>query len=240
MTRVAQRAPKRPADGAQFVARPLMPKKSEIEQQAAREAGDGARETPKRGRGEEAGGDAPKRRRPEQTKAARGEMRRADRQAAKERGTTCFLCRATGHSVKNCPSAGGGGQAAVCYHCGADDHTTKGCPTPSRSFPFATCYVCGGRGHLASRCPKNEKGLYPNGGGCKYCGSTQHLMKDCRPTRKRDGEQTVGTVDAQQGGDDDDVFVALRRQQDDRARQAAPPAAAAAGPAKRPRKVVRF
>ncbi|KAJ2705419.1 hypothetical protein H4R19_005125 [Coemansia spiralis] len=232
MTRVALRAPKRPVEGTKFVSRPLLPKKSEIAQQTA--DGDSApREAPKRGPGDGPEGAAKKRQKQqpqaEAARAARAEQRRGERIAERERGTTCFQCRKSGHSVKNCPD----GQAIVCYHCGADDHTTKGCPTPSRSFPFATCFVCGGRGHLASRCPKNEKGLYPNGGGCKYCGSTQHLMKDCRPTRNKDAEPTIGTVDARQGGDDDDVFVALRRQQDDKAPTAAPTA-------RKPKRVIRF
>ncbi|KAJ2590001.1 hypothetical protein H4R99_007253, partial [Coemansia sp. RSA 1722] len=98
-------------------------------------------------------------------------------------------------------------------------HTTKSCPTPGKSFTFATCFVCGGQGHLASKCEKNEKGLYPNGGGCKYCGSTQHLAKDCKPTRNGSTEATIGTVDAKQGGDDDDVFAALRMQQQDKTKQ---------------------
>ncbi|KAJ2789215.1 Zinc finger CCHC domain-containing protein 9, partial [Coemansia helicoidea] len=125
MTRVTMRAPKRPTEGTKFVSRPLMPKKSEIAQQAD----DGApREAPKRGPGDAAGGAA-KRQRADQAREARAEQRRVDRKAEKERGMTCFQCRKPGHSVKNCPS----GQAVVCYHCGADDHTTKGCPTPSKS-----------------------------------------------------------------------------------------------------------
>ncbi|KAJ1816775.1 hypothetical protein LPJ60_005165, partial [Coemansia sp. RSA 2675] len=138
------------------------------------------------------------------------------------------------HSVKNCPKAETGTAVDVCYHCGSADHTTKVCPTPSKTFSFATCFVCGGQGHLSSACQKNDKGLYPNGGGCKYCGSTLHLMKDCKPTKNKDLEATVGTVDAHQGGDDDDVFVALRRQQVDKERRGAEPKRPAA---KQPKKV---
>ncbi|KAI9503292.1 hypothetical protein BX070DRAFT_183641, partial [Coemansia spiralis] len=90
----------------------------------------------------------------------------------------CFQCRQKGHSVKNCPNADSTG-TGICYHCGSEEHTTKQCAKPGSTFPYATCYVCKERGHLASMCQKNEKGLYPNGGGCKYCGSTKHLVKDC-------------------------------------------------------------
>ncbi|KAJ1881847.1 hypothetical protein LPJ66_011247, partial [Kickxella alabastrina] len=139
-----------------------------------------------------------------------------------------------GHSVKNCPKSVET-PVGVCYRCGSGDHTTKDCKKKGNSFSFATCFVCGGQGHLASACQKNEKGLYPNGGSCKYCGSTQHLVKDCKPTRNKDLEATIGTIDAEQGGDDDDVFVALKMQQEDKIKQDAVPKVPAV---KKPKRVV--
>ncbi|KAJ2333115.1 hypothetical protein GGI00_002483 [Coemansia sp. RSA 2681] len=227
MTRIAKPAPKRPGEGtASFVSKPLMLKKSEIERQRQSKR-------QKQAQGEE--DEGPKRNRSESSKVKRAERRRLFRQIDKERNFTCFLCRQMGHSVKNCPKAESGTAVDVCYHCGSADHTTKVCPTPSKTFSFATCFVCGGQGHLSSACQKNEKGLYPNGGGCKYCGSTSHLMKDCKPTKNKDVEATVGTIDAHQGGDDDDVFVALRRQQVDKERRDIEPKKPAT---KQPKKVV--
>jgi hypothetical protein len=54
-------------------------------------------------------------------------------------------------------------------------------------FPFATCFLCKEKGHLTRSCPKNDHGLYPNGGCCRFCGKTDHLKKDCPDMRKRKG-----------------------------------------------------
>lgn len=206
MTRVAKPAPKRPEEGSSvFTSKPLMMKKSELIAKQNKKDGSAS--------------DRPKRIRSARAKDKRAERRRMFRKIDKEKSFTCFLCRQKGHSIKNCPKAESDTAVDICYHCGSNEHTTKNCATPNKSFSFATCFVCGVQGHLASACEKNDKGLYPDGGGCKYCGSTQHLMKDCKPASNRDGDITVGTVDAYQGGDDDDVFVALRRQQVDKDKQ---------------------
>ncbi|KAI8924289.1 hypothetical protein BC831DRAFT_380003, partial [Entophlyctis helioformis] len=109
----------------------------------------------------------------------------------------CFLCRQTGHSIKFCPrNAGGAGAlpdasadpsandsgSAICYRCGSSEHPLSKCfkrADPSNPYPFATCFICKGTGHLASQCEKNDRGLYPNGGGCRFCGSVRHLARDC-------------------------------------------------------------
>ena len=79
---------------------------------------------------------------------------------------------------------GAGPVEAVCYKCGATDHTAKRCrQRGATGFAFATCFVCGETGHLAGQCPKNDHGLYPYGGGCKFCGSVNHYARDCRPTQ---------------------------------------------------------
>ncbi|KAJ2395632.1 hypothetical protein GGI23_004228 [Coemansia sp. RSA 2559] len=226
MTRVAKRAPKGPEAGGKFVSKPLLLKKSEIEKR---------KETSERrqNRVEE----WPKRQRAETTQGMRSEQRRVNRLSEKEQRSTCYLCRKDGHRVKNCPQASNH-DVGVCYHCGSEDHTTKSCPKPGKSFPYATCYVCKERGHLASKCKLNDKGLYPNGGGCKYCGSKLHLMRDCKPAQNNVAGTTVGMVVPSQGGDDDDVFTALRRQQEDKSKAASAQRRQASAP--KVRKVVNF
>ena len=32
---------------------------------------------------------------------------------------------------------------------------------------------------MAKACPDNPKGLYPKGGGCRFCGSVEHLKSEC-------------------------------------------------------------
>ncbi|KNE70507.1 hypothetical protein AMAG_14632 [Allomyces macrogynus ATCC 38327] len=169
-------------------------------------------------------------------------QRKERRQAKKKKSTICFHCRAPGHSIKECPSLSGsaptsprpgadgtittatppaGSNKVRCYLCGSYDHTTKTCPDRAKAkmdergaviYPYATCFVCSATGHLASQCPKNERGVYPNGGSCKYCGSVWHLWKDCKPTANAEAMTTVGKVVPGQSPDDDDVFVALDRQ----------------------------
>ncbi len=138
------------------------------------------------------------------------------RKMAKFKNTVCFACRKTGHPVSECPNSG----SNLCYNCGALDHASGSCPLPvdkSNPYPFATCFVCNEKGHIAGACPKNENGLYPNGGGCKYCGSKTHYAKDCKPVKqgKDTGNITLGMIDAHQGGDDDDVFIALKKMSQD-------------------------
>lgn len=52
-------------------------------------------------------------------------------------------------------------------------------PSSAAGFPHAQCFVCGEKGHLSRACPDNPRGLYPNGGSCKMCGSVEHFLKDC-------------------------------------------------------------
>ncbi len=73
-------------------------------------------------------------------------------------------------------------------------------------------------GHLASSCQGNERGIYPRGGGCRFCGSKQHLARDCRPLRDTERSAVVGTVsDPRRDNPDDDlVHTALKSIGDDR------------------------
>ena len=45
-------------------------------------------------------------------------------------------------------------------------------------------------------CPDNPKGLYPKGGGCVFCGSVEHLKRDCPRKVEKDMAQgvRVGTI----------------------------------------------
>lgn len=78
-------------------------------------------------------------------------------------------------------------------------------------LPYSTCFICKQRGHLVGQCPENERGIYPNGGCCKFCGSVRHLAKDCKPMEQEKGAIMLGTMDMNQGGDDDDVFDSIHK-----------------------------
>ncbi|KAF9131590.1 Mitochondrial matrix cochaperone [Mortierella sp. 14UC] len=146
-------------------------------------------------------------------KSAKSERRRLRRQKERGNASVCFACRKTGHSAKNCKESTGVG---MCYSCGSLEHTTKDCKKLSKDgnkFKFATCFVCKEQGHLAGACPKNEKGLYPKGGSCRFCNKVDHLAKDCTLTKEEVGTVTLGKIDLVQGADDDDfhIFVDEKR-----------------------------
>ncbi|KAI8917887.1 hypothetical protein DFJ77DRAFT_458183 [Powellomyces hirtus] len=173
------------------------------------------------------------------TKAEKEALRRRTRRERnRERKMTCFLCRNPGHSISACPKATEQEKAAamespsvvgICYKCGSMEHKSSQCRKmvdPKNPYPFAHCFVCNKTGHIACACPENERGLYPNGGGCKYCGSVRHFAKDCKPALQEAGITTLGKIDLRQGGDDDDVFVALKKMDDHK--EASVPAARSA------------
>jgi zinc finger CCHC domain-containing protein 9 len=117
----------------------------------------------------------------------------------------CFHCRKKGHAVIDCPDMKTTPRSTpsnlpavpiqICYKCGSTEHTLRHCTVRSSSskdkeaLPFASCFVCHEKGHLAGQCPNNEKGIYVNGGCCKECGSTSHLVTKC-PARLLKRSQT--------------------------------------------------
>ena len=129
--------------------------------------------------------------------ALKRERRKAEKELARSKKLVCFNCRQPGHLLTDCPLQKNGGDSAVtsghsglCFKCGSNDHTSKNCKSKRKgedAFAFATCFICKERGHLAKSCPDNPKGLYPNGGGCRFCGSVEHLKSDC--TRKSEKDQ---------------------------------------------------
>lgn len=154
--------------------------------------------------------------------------RRSRREKQRERNMECFLCRQKGHSISNCPRNSSqtdgmiqeGTIGSICYRCGSLEHTLNKCPQKKdssifliyleNSLPFSTCFVCKQQGHLAGQCPQNEKGVYPNGGSCKFCGSVRHLSFQCKPLQNQEGGTIMlGTLSMNQGGDDDDIHVSL-------------------------------
>lgn len=95
--------------------------------------------------------------------------------------TTCYTCRESGHTSSTCPSSSSNDKQ--CYRCASLQHTTKSCPIradPANPYPHAICFVCKATGHLASACVDNEKGVYPDGGSCRWCGSVEHLARNCK------------------------------------------------------------
>lgn len=77
--------------------------------------------------------------------------------------------------------------------------------------------MCKQKGHLSSHCKDNKLGIYPKGGGCRFCGSNQHLARDCRPTREADKGAFVGaSVDRRRENPDEDlVFESLNNIQNE-------------------------
>ena len=139
------------------------------------------------------------------------ERRRAEKELARFNKMLCFHCRKPGHLLSECPDAQKeamerkGGTvlqpSGQCYKCGSADHTSRECRSKRKggdAFAFAVCFICKETGHLAKACPDNPRGLYPRGGGCRFCGSVEHLKSDCPRKAEKDGREEVRarTVDS--------------------------------------------
>ncbi|CAG8488953.1 9176_t:CDS:2 [Ambispora gerdemannii] len=155
-------------------------------------------------------------------KFKRSEKRRLRRIKERKSKTICFACRKTGHSVKDCPEANKYSDSAadrsisvgLCYTCGSTEHTSKNCKEPIFSkdnknikYQYAKCFICGEQGHLSGKCAKNEKGLYPNGGSCRFCGKVDHFAKDCDIKKEEIGVVALSKIDSEHGPDDDDFHI---------------------------------
>ena len=124
----------------------------------------------------------------------------------------CLKCRQPGHKMRDCLE--NKSAPDYCYNCGEEDHSTKQCPMPFTNYAHALCFICNTKGHLASACPKNDRGVYPNGGCCHYCGSIKHLARNCRPTQSaNNGNEVIisATMTAGTNPEIDDVHEALQK-----------------------------
>ncbi|XP_037563809.1 uncharacterized protein LOC119442840 [Dermacentor silvarum] len=140
----------------------------------------------------------------EQIKDAVRKMRRKEellfrRQLAK----LCFKCRQPGHRVSDCPqmlqdSSEGIG---ICFKCGSTEHFSSACTVQTskdNEFPYAKCFICKQQGHLSRKCPRNDKGVYPKGGHCNFCGGIDHFKKECPEMEKnksKTGEESEVAAD---------------------------------------------
>jgi len=124
------------------------------------------------------------------------ERRIAEKSLARSKKLVCFNCREPGHMLADCPNAKKEVHPAsgLCFKCGSLEHTSKDCKSKLKrenAYRFAVCFICKQEGHLAKTCPDNPKGLYPKGGGCVFCGSVEHLKRDCPRKVEKDLKQGV-------------------------------------------------
>lgn len=129
----------------------------------------------------------------------------------------CLKCRRPGHKMRDCPE--NKSTPEYCYNCGESEHSTKQCPMPFTNYSHALCFLCDTKGHLASACPKNDRGVYPNGGSCHYCGSIKHLARNCRPAQSAtNGNEVIisASLTAGTNPEIDDVHEALQKIQHNR------------------------
>jgi len=128
----------------------------------------------------------------------RREERRLKRVDHRENDKICFNCLQPGHDMRLCPKIKSDREhgTGICFKCASTEHSMHQCPARMPrgligKYGFAKCFICKETGHLSIQCPDNPRGLYPNGGGCKDCGSVEHFRKDCRELQKKRGTAEV-------------------------------------------------
>lgn len=169
--------------------------------------------------------------------ALKRERRKAEKTLARSKKLVCFNCREPGHMLADCPQTETVKVEAMptaaghCFKCGSLEHTSKDCKSKLKrenAYRFAVCFICKQEGHLAKACPDNPKGLYPNGGGCVFCGSVEHLKRDCPRKAEKDLRQgvKVGMIN-DAGLEEEDSHVSISRKKKSK-------------PLNKPKKVVAF
>jgi len=149
--------------------------------------------------------------------ALKQERRRAEKDLARSKKLVCFNCRQPGHMLSECPLAKAEENkvphqaSGHCFKCGSLEHTSKDCKSKLKrenAYRFAVCFICKEEGHLAKACPDNPKGLYPKGGGCVFCGSVEHLKRDCPRKVEKDVKQhvRVESMSNKRGLEDEPVY----------------------------------
>lgn len=117
----------------------------------------------------------------------------------------CFKCRQPGHKVSDCPQVLQDPDEAVgiCFKCGSTEHFSSACnvqTSKGNEFPYAKCFICKQQGHISRKCPRNDKGVYPKGGHCSFCGGIDHFKRECPEMEKNkkknaaEGEEFAGDI----------------------------------------------
>jgi hypothetical protein len=97
----------------------------------------------------------------------------------------CFVCKQTGHLVKDCPIAQANGRTDMCFQCGQPGHWASACP---RRLPKGVCYNCGDAGHMAPACPQRPASTanLPQGHiRCYSCQQYGHTANNCPAKRQQ-------------------------------------------------------
>ncbi|KAK0541143.1 hypothetical protein OC842_000102 [Tilletia horrida] len=119
---------------------------------------------------------------------ARREKRISERQAA----LTCFACRGSGHSARECPNALNAHTTAL---NDGEDSTAGRTTTTKGKDVVGICFRCGSSAHILSRCPvKRKRRTDDEEDGaddslpfatCFVCSQTGHLASACPQNAER-------------------------------------------------------
>lgn len=133
----------------------------------------------------------------EEIKQAVRKMRRKEELLfRKQLAKLCFKCRQPGHKVSDCPQVLQNPDEAVgiCFKCGSTEHFSSAChvqTSKDNEFPYAKCFICKQQGHISRKCPRNDKGVYPKGGHCSFCGGIDHFKREC-PEMEKNKKKNAG------------------------------------------------